>query len=96
MPRPLRPEPGAVVQGHRSGQQHLIAGQPCLEVAPSLHLVAGTLLQPALRELERLGVPHALFINKMDQARGSLQHFPDSTPKQTLIAIADYIVTRAR
>jgi len=31
------------------------------------------LLQPTLRELERLGVPHALFINKMDQARGSLQ-----------------------
>ena len=30
------------------------------------------LLQPALRELERLGVPHALFINKMDQARGTL------------------------
>jgi len=31
------------------------------------------LLQPTLRELERLGVPHALFINKMDHARGSLQ-----------------------
>jgi elongation factor G len=31
-----------------------------------------TLLQPTLRELERLGVPHALFINKMDLARGSL------------------------
>jgi len=30
------------------------------------------LLQPTLRELERLGVPHALFINKMDQARGTL------------------------
>jgi elongation factor G len=30
------------------------------------------LLQPTLRDLERLGVPHALFINKMDQARGSL------------------------
>jgi elongation factor G len=30
------------------------------------------LLQPTLRELERLGVPHALFINKMDQARGPL------------------------
>ncbi|WP_394764050.1 elongation factor G [Phenylobacterium sp.] len=30
------------------------------------------LLQPALRELERLGIPHALFVNKMDQARGSL------------------------
>src|SRR5262249_33153208 len=32
-----------------------------------------TLLQPTLRELERLGVPHALFINKMDQARGRLE-----------------------
>src|SRR5215217_4650046 len=32
-----------------------------------------TLLQPTLRQLERLGVPRALFINKMDQARGSLQ-----------------------
>ncbi|RAK58566.1 elongation factor G [Phenylobacterium hankyongense] len=30
------------------------------------------LLQPTLRELERLGVPHALFVNKMDQARGNL------------------------
>jgi elongation factor G len=30
------------------------------------------LLQPTLRELERMGVPHALFINKMDLARGSL------------------------
>ena len=30
------------------------------------------LLQPTLRELERLGIPHALFVNKMDQARGSL------------------------
>jgi elongation factor G len=36
------------------------------------------LLQPALRELERLGVPHALFINKMDQARGSLQDLLDA------------------
>lgn len=31
------------------------------------------LLQPTLRQLERLGVPHALFVNKMDQARGSAQ-----------------------
>ena len=30
------------------------------------------LLQPAIRQLEALGVPRALFINKMDQARGSL------------------------
>src|ERR1700758_963379 len=36
------------------------------------------LLQPTLRELERLGVPHALFINKMDQARGSLHELLDA------------------
>jgi elongation factor G len=30
------------------------------------------LLQPALQELERLGTPRALFINKMDQARGPI------------------------
>lgn len=30
------------------------------------------LLQPVLRTLEQLGVPHALFVNKMDQAHGSL------------------------
>ncbi len=36
------------------------------------------LLQPTLRELERRGVPHALFINKMDQARGDLQTLLDA------------------
>ncbi|HEY3694830.1 elongation factor G [Phenylobacterium sp.] len=30
------------------------------------------LLQPVLQDLERLGVPRALFINKMDQARGPI------------------------
>jgi len=40
------------------------------------------------------GLRHAS--NFANQARASLQHFPDSTPKETLSAIADYIVTRAR
>jgi elongation factor G len=56
----------------------------CCEIDPALAAVdlaivvadpdpaKAVLLQPTLRELERLGVPHALFINKMDQARGSL------------------------
>lgn len=36
------------------------------------------LLQPVLRELERLSVPRALFVNKMDQARGALQDLLDA------------------
>ena len=31
------------------------------------------LAEPALRKLERAGVPHALFVNKIEQARGSIQ-----------------------
>ena len=56
----------------------------CAEIDPALPAVdlaivvaepdpaKAMLLQPTLRELERLGVPHVLFINKMDQARGRL------------------------
>jgi elongation factor G len=32
------------------------------------------LLQPILKELERLGVPRLIFVNKMDQAHGPLPH----------------------
>jgi elongation factor G len=31
------------------------------------------LAEPALRELEALGIPHLIFVNKIDQARGSLR-----------------------
>ena len=31
------------------------------------------LVQPILKELERLGLPHALFVNKIDQARGRIR-----------------------
>lgn len=31
------------------------------------------LLQPTLKQLEALGVPHAIFVNKIDQARGSIR-----------------------
>jgi elongation factor G len=30
------------------------------------------LAEPALRQLEALGIPHAIFVNKIDQARGSI------------------------
>ena len=62
----------------------------CAEIDPALPAVdmaivvaepdpaKAILLQPTLRELERLGVPHALFINKMDQARGSLKDLLDA------------------
>src|SRR5687767_2391835 len=62
----------------------------CAEIDPALPAVdlaivvaepdpaKAVLLQPTLRELERMGVPHALFINKMDQARGSLKELLDA------------------
>ena len=31
------------------------------------------LAEPVLRKLEHAGVPHALFVNKIEQARGSIQ-----------------------
>ena len=31
------------------------------------------LAEPTLRQLETLGVPHIIFVNKIDQARGSIQ-----------------------
>ena len=31
------------------------------------------LLQPCLKQLETLGIPHAIFVNKIDQARGNIQ-----------------------
>ena len=31
------------------------------------------LAEPALRQLEALGIPHLIFVNKIDQARGSIQ-----------------------
>jgi elongation factor G len=31
------------------------------------------LAEPTLRQLEKLGVPHMIFVNKIDQARGSIQ-----------------------
>ncbi|TAL31481.1 MAG: elongation factor G [Phenylobacterium sp.] len=62
----------------------------CAEIDPALPAVdlaivvaepdpaKAVLLQPTLRELERLGVPHALFINKMDHAHGALQDLLDA------------------
>ena len=31
------------------------------------------LAEPTLRRLEALGIPHMIFVNKIDQARGSIQ-----------------------
>ena len=36
------------------------------------------LLHPAMKRLERLGVPHMLFVNKIDQARGSVRGLLES------------------
>ena len=42
----------------------LVVLDPDMERAP--------LVEPTLRQLEAMGLPHALFINKIDQARGSI------------------------
>ncbi|WP_332766314.1 elongation factor G [Phenylobacterium sp.] len=39
------------------------------------HPGRAALLQPIFKELERLGVPRAVFVNKIDQARGALDEF---------------------
>jgi len=39
------------------------------------HPGRAALLQPIFKELERLGVPRAVFVNKIDQARGPLDDF---------------------
>ncbi|MFZ5720881.1 MAG: elongation factor G [Pseudomonadota bacterium] len=78
----------------------------CAEIDPALPAVdlalvvaepdpaKAVLLQPTLRELERLGVPHALFINKMDQAHGSLQELLDAlTPVSSTPLVARQIPT---
>jgi elongation factor G len=78
----------------------------CAEIDPALPAVdlaivvaepdpaKAVLLQPTLRELERIGVPHALFINKMDQARGSLKDLLDAlAPVSTAPLVARQIPT---
>src|SRR3546814_16523175 len=35
--------------------------------------VRAPLAEPALRQLESLGVPHVIFVNRIDQARGSIR-----------------------
>lgn len=78
----------------------------CAEIDPAIPAVdlaivvaepdpaKAVLLQPTLRELERLGVPHALFINKMDQARGSLNELLQAlAPVSTAPLVARQIPT---
>jgi elongation factor G len=48
---------------------------PCVDMAVVVadpEPEKAVLLQPTMKALERLGIPHILFVNKIDQARGSL------------------------
>ena len=48
---------------------------PCVDLAVVVadpEPEKAVLLQPTLKRLEQLGVPHVLFVNRIDQARGSL------------------------
>ena len=51
-----------------------------------------SLVEPALRRLEALGVPHALFVNKIDQARGTIEELLASLqPMSTATLVARQI-----
>ncbi|GAA4813213.1 elongation factor G [Sphingosinicella ginsenosidimutans] len=53
------------------------------------------LAEPTLRQLERLGVPHMIFVNKIDQARGSIQTLLESLqPMSDAPLIARWIPIR--
>ena len=50
------------------------------------------LVEPVLRRLEALGVPHALFVNKIDQARGTIEDLLASLqPMSTATLVARQI-----
>src|SRR3546814_12395941 len=42
--------------------------------------VRAPLAEPALRQLESLGVPHVIFVHRLDQARGSLRELLSAPP----------------
>ncbi len=55
------------------------------------------LAEPALRQLEALGVPHLIFVNKIDQARGSIHELLEALqPLSASPLIARQIPIRAK
>ena len=53
------------------------------------------LAEPTLRQLEALGIPHMIFVNKIDQARGSIQGLLEALqPMSTSPLIARWIPIR--
>ena len=55
------------------------------------------LAEPALRQLEALGVPHLIFVNKIDQARGSIQALLEALqPMSASPLVARQIPIRAK
>jgi elongation factor G len=55
------------------------------------------LAEPALRQLEALGVPHLIFVNKIEQARGSIQALLEALqPMSSSPLVARQIPIRAK
>ncbi len=54
------------------------------------------LVEPVLRQLEAMGMPHALFVNKIDQARGSIEELLTALqPMSAAALVARQIPIRA-
>ena len=47
------------------------------------------LAEPILRELEARGVPHAIFVNKIDKARGSIDDVLEALQPMSKPALVD-------
>src|SRR3954452_17117734 len=55
------------------------------------------LAEPALRQLEALGIPHLIFVNKIEQARGSIQALLEALqPMSASPLVARQIPIRAK
>ncbi|NIJ19343.1 elongation factor G [Sphingomonas naasensis] len=63
--------PGSLAFAADAGRALELADLALVVIDPDPERAA--LVEPLLRRLETLGLPHALFVNKIDQARGSIE-----------------------
>ncbi len=79
--------PGAVGFAADADAATEIADLAVVVITPEAERAA--LAEPVLRELESRGVPHLVFINKIDKARGSIDHLLEALQPLSVAAVVD-------